>query len=123
MTVFQTKNRPSWQLWLGALPRKAPGLILRHYKHKPAFRPTTQDRSTERRDCVRSRLLDTRNKILGLLQRFEKVDSIVEESRRRRNPFHLVASMAMAYEDIETHMLDGILGWSDLEDTDDCFKM
>ncbi|KRK06939.1 uncharacterized protein LOC26535581 [Drosophila yakuba] len=123
MTVFQSKNRPSWQLQLCELPRKGPGLILRYYKHKPAFRPTSENPITRKRDRVMSKLQDTRNKLLGLMQRFEKVDNIVEGSRRRRNPFHLVASMAMAYEDIETHMIDGILGWSDLEETDDCFRM
>ncbi|XP_015011428.2 uncharacterized protein LOC26525969 [Drosophila erecta] len=125
MTVFLLKNRPSWQPWLceGCVPRKGPGLILRYYKHKPAFRPTSRDPITEAADCVRNKLQDTRNKLLGLLQRFQKVDCIVERSRRRRNPFHFVDSMSVAYDDIEGDMLDGIAGWSDLEDTDDCFKM
>ncbi|XP_039499792.1 uncharacterized protein LOC120456813 [Drosophila santomea] len=123
MTVFQSRNRASWQLWLCERPRKGPGLLLRYYKYKPVFRPTSENPITGKRDRVRRKLQDTRNKLLGLMQRFEKVDNIVEGSRRRRNPFHLVASMALDYEDIEPHMLDGILGWSDLEDTDDCFKM
>ncbi|XP_037724310.1 uncharacterized protein LOC119556302 [Drosophila subpulchrella] len=124
MSLLEWKKRPAWKLWLSELPRQGsrqgPFLTLRYYKRKPAFRPRASGATPSPDTSVSSKFQDTRNKLLGLLQRCEKVDTIVEESRRRPNPFQPAAAFAMdaAYEEIEDHMLQGILGWSDHEDAD-----
>ncbi|XP_036676003.1 uncharacterized protein [Drosophila suzukii] len=124
MFVLEWKKRPAWQLWLSELPRQGsrqgPVLTLRYYKRKPAFRPRASVATSPPDKSASSKFQATRNKLLGLLQRCEKVDTIVEESRRRPNPFQPAAALAidMAYEEIEDQMLQGILGWSDHEDAD-----
>eukprot|EP00099_Drosophila_melanogaster_P001441 NP_001097019.1 uncharacterized protein Dmel_CG34328 [Drosophila melanogaster] len=123
MIVFPFKNRPSRQLPLYELPGRGPVLLVRHYKYKPAFRPNAQDPVAEPFDPVRSVLKRTRTKLTGLLHHFNIVNSIVDGSRCRRNPFHLVVPMDMPYEDIETDMLDGIQGWSDIEVSDEPSEM
>ncbi|XP_052858727.1 uncharacterized protein LOC128266322 [Drosophila gunungcola] len=82
-------------------------------KQMPQFRPQAPKPELLPDDMVSYKIEATRKKLLSLLGRFEKVDSIITESRQRRNPFHTVASMAVAYEDVESQMKDGIQGWSD----------
>ncbi|XP_017002432.2 uncharacterized protein [Drosophila takahashii] len=122
MTPLETKKkRPSWRLWLNELPRQGsrpgPVLTLRYYKRNPAFRPrASMNGNPPEAETLASKFLATRNKLLGLLHRLEKVNTIVEESRRRRNPFQPATPMALAYEEIEKQMMEGILGWSDHEE-------
>ncbi|KMZ10497.1 uncharacterized protein LOC27208581 [Drosophila simulans] len=119
MFVIPFKKRPSRQFPLYQLPRGGPVLLVSHYKYKPAFRPNAKEPSTEAFDPVRITMKNAYNKLMGLLHHFNVVNSIVVGSQCRRNPFHLVVPMDMPYEDIETDMLEGIQGWSDIDVSDE----
>uniref|UniRef100_A0A6P4FD68 Uncharacterized protein LOC108050958 n=1 Tax=Drosophila rhopaloa TaxID=1041015 RepID=A0A6P4FD68_DRORH len=94
-------------------PRKGPFFTLT--LRTPKFRPKVPEPKSSPDYVVSSKIEATRGKLLRLLGRLEKVDSIIEESSQRRNPFQPVAPMAVAYEDIESQMKDGIQGWSDYD--------
>ncbi|XP_017052861.1 uncharacterized protein LOC108096023 [Drosophila ficusphila] len=100
---------------------KGPVVTLRYYKRKPVFRPRAQEPNSVPDNSERVTIEETRDKLMRILRRFDKVDTIIEESRRRINPFQPVVEVPVSYEDIEINMREGIVGWSDYEceDSDD----
>jgi len=126
---IEKMSLPPWKkdhpwMWLSQLNRNGPALILRHYKRKPAFRPKAPEPkspSYPRTDPVKSKFEATRGKLMHLLRRFDEVNSIIDGSRRRINPFQPVALIELEYADIERQMKEGIYKWSeyDFEESED----
>ncbi|XP_016950800.1 uncharacterized protein LOC108025054 [Drosophila biarmipes] len=117
MSLPPWKKDHPW-MWLSQLNQNGPALTLRHYKRKPAFRPKAPEPKSSpslREDPGKSKFEATRGKLMHLLQRFDEVDSIIEGSRRRINPFQPVALIELEYADIERQMKKGLYGWSEYD--------
>ncbi|KAH8363569.1 hypothetical protein KR084_011671, partial [Drosophila pseudotakahashii] len=105
MTTPPWKKDHGW-MWLVHLNGNKPSLKLRHYKRKPVFRPRTQAPKSQPEDVVMSKFEATRGKLMRLLRRFDEVDSIIEGSRRRINPFQPVALIELDIADIVSQSTD-----------------
>ncbi|XP_017079802.1 uncharacterized protein LOC108113644 [Drosophila eugracilis] len=106
MSIPPWKKDHSW-LWLKELNGCEASLKLRHYKRKPNFRPRASVPETPDNE-VKSKLEATRGKLLRLLRRFDEVDSIVEASRLRPNPFETLDFLAVSLGDLESPRGDDI---------------
>ncbi|XP_070073207.1 uncharacterized protein [Drosophila takahashii] len=118
MSVPPWKKEHNWR-WLAHLNGNRPSLKLRHYKRKPAFRPRTLAPKSQPDHVVMSKFEATRGKLMHLLRRFDDVDSIIERSRRRINPFLPLALIELDFADIESELQEGAFLEYDYDKSDD----